>query len=159
MGEKSFKQWDWQGLNLQNIQTYTAQQQKTQPPNWKKWAKDLNRHFSKKDTEMANRHMKNAQHPWVAEKCKSKLLWGTSSPQSEWPSLINPQMTSAAGAVEKRDPSCTAGGNVAGTTTMESSMEVPQKTIHRTAFWPSNPTPGHISRQSFPWKRHTHLCS
>ena len=31
---------------------------------------------------------------------------------SEWPSLINPQITSAGGAVEKREPSCTAGGNV-----------------------------------------------
>jgi len=34
------------------------------------------------------------------------------SHQSEWPSLINPQITSAGGAVEKREPSCTAGGNV-----------------------------------------------
>ena len=36
----------------------------------------------------------------------------TTSYQSEWPSLINPQITSAGGAVEKREPSCTAGGNV-----------------------------------------------
>ena len=36
----------------------------------------------------------------------------TNSHQSEWPSLINPQRTSAGGAVEKREPSCTAGGNV-----------------------------------------------
>ena len=31
--------------------------------------------------------------------------------QSEWPSFISPQVTSAGGDVEKREPSCPVGGN------------------------------------------------
>jgi len=31
--------------------------------------------------------------------------------QSEWPSLVSRQITSAGGVVEKREPSCTVGGN------------------------------------------------
>ena len=49
----------------------------------KKWAKDMNRNFSKEEFYVANKHMNKAHH-WSLEKCKSKPQTDTISCQLEW---------------------------------------------------------------------------
>ena len=41
-----------------------------------------------------------------------KPQWGITSHRSEWPSSKNVQTIHAGEGVEKREPSCTVGGNV-----------------------------------------------
>ena len=77
----------------------------------KKWAKDLNRHFSKEDIQMANKHMKRCSTSLFIREVQIKTTIRYHYTPVRMAAIQSLQAINAGESVEKKETSYTVGGN------------------------------------------------
>ena len=101
----------------------------------KKWAKDMNRHISKEDIQMANRHMKKMLNITHHQGNANKTTMRCHLTPVRMAKINNSGNNRCwRGCGERRNPFALLLGMQTGAATLENRMEVPQKIKNRTTL-------------------------